>query len=102
MKRKYPPEDLWVLTYSDEELTAMIKTLRSNGIKVYLSLAFENHGSEQADDPAKQVSRGMFGIPNAWQWDTYPAQEHWPWDLEHPDHENFVAEFWQSSRTRPN
>jgi hypothetical protein len=38
----------------------------------------------------------MFGIPNAWQWDTYPAQEHWPWDLEHPDHENFVAEFWQS------
>jgi len=96
VKRKYPPGDLFILTYSDEELTAMIQTLHANGIKVYLTLAFENHGPDQSDDPVKQVHRAMFGRPNAWQWSEYPPQEYWPWDPAHPDHETFVAEFWQS------
>ena len=80
VKRKYPPGDLFILTYSDEELTAMIQTLHANGIKVYLTLAFENHGPDQSDDPVKQVHRAMFGRPNAWQWSEYPPQEYWPWD----------------------
>jgi len=95
-KRKYPPVDMFILTYFDEELTAMIETLHANGIKVFLTLAFENHGVGEVDDPEKQVSRGMFGIPNAWQWEEFPTQENWPWDPSHPDHESFVAEFWQS------
>ncbi|MEE4296989.1 MAG: hypothetical protein V2J20_10310, partial [Wenzhouxiangella sp.] len=97
VKRKYPPEsgDL-IPTYTDEQLTTMVNFLRSNGFKVFLTLAFENTSIAEVDDPNLYVDRNILGAPFVYQWSELVEPENWPWDPAHPDHDTFVSAFWQS------
>ena len=78
-------------TFSDQALTVMINTLRNNGFKVYLTLAFD------FDPPTEfPVARWQLGDPKMAIEDANILPENWPWALDHPNHSTFVADFWQS------
>lgn len=79
----------FILTFTDEVLRTIIREFRSRGIDVYVTLAFET----EEDLEAKVPSRWMLGLP--WLDLGFQAEE-WPWLPGHPNHENFVAEFWSS------
>ena len=71
----------------------MIRAFHQHGFCVYLTLSFEGQEAEQAEHP---VDGAQIGEPNAARWDDRILPEYWPWALDHPDHERFVAEFWES------
>ena len=78
-------------TFTDEALTIMIDTLHQHGFSVYLTLAFDY------DDPIEYpVQRWQLGDPNMLIEDPNMPPENWPWALDHPNHNSFVAEFWQT------
>ncbi len=83
----------FISTFTDEALTIMIDALHQHGCNVYLTLAFETNGADDAKHPVK---RWQLGDPNMPREDTNILPENWPWALDHPDHERFVAEFWQT------
>ena len=78
-------------TFTDEFLREMIRTFHQNGICVFLTLAFEANEAEQAAHP---LYRSYLGEPTPMRDDERIQPEFWPWALDHPDHERFVAEFW--------
>ena len=91
-----------VPTWRDDSLRQVIRELREHGFKVYVTLAFEAHEAETA---ARPVSRHLLGDPapphtggappdEGWRGQISP--ENWPWRPDHPDHERFVREFWQT------
>lgn len=80
-------------TFTDEQLTLMVNTLRGAGYKVYFTLAFDYEADQVTPYP---VARWQLGDPNMPDEDPSILPENWPWDPNHPDHATFVAEFWQS------
>ena len=84
-------EGTQIPTFTDEALTIMIDTLHQHGFSVYLTLAFDY------DDPIEYpVQRWQLGDPNMPVEDPNILPENWPWALDHPNHDSFVAEFWQT------
>lgn len=80
-------------TFQDEDLVRLITHLRQHGFHVYLTLAFEDQESQRATRP---VFRWQLGDPNAVTNGEIKQLENWPWDPRHPNHTDFVQQFWQS------
>ena len=80
-------------TFTDATLEGLIRAFRQRGFKVYLALVFEIF---EAEASARPVSRWQLGDPNMPDEDPSVLPENWPWDLDHPNHTAFVAEFWQT------
>jgi hypothetical protein len=76
-------------TFTDEVLRTIIREFVSRGIDVYVTLAFE----VEPEPGSKKPERWMLGLP--WLDGGFQAAE-WPWLPGHPDHANFVAQFWSS------
>ena len=85
--------DVQIPTFTDDFLKKAIRTFHQYGICVYLTLAFEAHEAEQAEHP---LYRWDLGDPTLAEGTPNVLPEFWPWALDHPDHERFVAEFWQT------
>ena len=85
------------LSFSDDALRQMIREFRNQGVDVYLTLAFEAPAAASAERP---VWRWQLGDPGAADGgpccDSGIRPEFWPWRPDHPDHERFVAEFWET------
>ena len=93
VERVYTGLDRSIATFPDESLIGLIRSYRQRGIDVYLTLAFE---IQDAEDAAHPVSRWQLGDPNMPDEDPKVLPAFWPWDPEHPDHERFVGQFWES------
>ena len=100
--------DLDVPTFTDDALRQIMREFRAHGFDVYLTLAiesFENLTDTSAEHPLKRWQLGDPGDAEAGvpldhvycpecAWPIRP--EYWPWRPSHPEHERFVAEFWES------
>ena len=91
-----------VPTWRDESLRQVIREFRDHGFDVYMTLAFEAH---EAEASARPLHRGQLGDPAPphtggvppGEWPTGPIKpENWPWRTDHPDHQRFTAEFWET------
>ena len=82
-------EDL-IDTFTDEVLRQIVRELKSNDFEVYLTLAFEAHSAEQSARPVERQHLGLPNVPDG------VRSEHWPWRPDHPDHQRFIAEFWET------
>jgi hypothetical protein len=91
VERKYT--DVVVPTFTDDFLRELIQSFHQHGICVYLTLAFEPFEAEASDRP---VYRWQLGGPTPIFDDGQILPEFWPWAIDHPEHERFVAEFWES------
>ena len=76
--------------FTDEVLRQIVRELKSNDFEVYLTLAFEAHSAEQSARPVKRWQLGLPDVPDG------VRSEHWPWRPDHPDHQRFIAEFWET------
>ena len=94
--------DVDTTTYSDDALRQMIREFRNHGINVYLTPAFQAFEAETATHP---VCRWQLGDPGGANTGVPPdppdacaliLPEFWPWQPDHPDHDRFVAEFWET------
>lgn len=94
--------DVDISTFSDEALRQLIREFTDQGIDVYLTLAFEAHEAETA---ARPVRRWQLGDPAPGPGGVPPDDpvvyglilpENWPWRPDHPDHQRFVAKFWET------
>jgi hypothetical protein len=85
--------DVQVPTFKDEVLVAAFREFRKHGFNVYLTLNFDPAESRTAAHP---VERYQMGCPQAYIDDSRIQSANWPWALDHPDHERFVSEFWQT------
>ena len=75
----------------------MIRGVPESRIDVYLTLAFEAHAAENAQRPVRRWQLGDSGDSDGGPCcDSGILPEHWPWRPGHPDHERFVAEFWET------
>ncbi len=84
-------------SFSDAALRQMIRELRRQGIDVYLTLAFSAHEAETAARPVRRWQLGDSGAPDGGPCcNSGIRSEFWPWRPDHPDHERFVAEFWET------
>jgi hypothetical protein len=84
-------EELQIPTFPDDALRALVQKFRQHGFNVYFHVAFES--GAHSDMP---VQRWQLGDPFAAQDDASIQPQNWPWALDHPQHDAFVAEFWQS------
>lgn len=91
VERKYSGVN--IPTFSDDFLRKLIRAYHQHGICIYLTLAFEAQEAEMAEHP---VSRWQLGGSIPISDDGRSMVEFWPWALDHPDHDRFVAEFWES------
>lgn len=76
-------------TFTDQQLSALIGPLREHGFNVYMTLALDTYPWEA--NPA-----GAFGNPNP---DSYWGgidHSEWRWNPSHPEHETFLAEFFET------
>ena len=106
LERMY--SDVRVQTFSDDAVRQIIREFRAHGFNVYMTLAIESFEQEDELDaverPAPRFQLGDPGYP-----DTGVPDDHlfctcarqidpdfWPWRPSHPEHERFVAEFWES------
>ena len=85
-----------ITTYSDAALRQMIREFRSHGMVV----AFE---ANEARTAARPLHRLQLGDPGREETGVPPdtffeviRPEFWPWRPDHPDHQRFVAEFWET------
>ena len=92
--------DRQVPTWEDDTLRQVLREFRERGFNVYMTLAFEAHEAERSSRP---VQRWQLGDPAPPHTGGVPpgegpamAPENWPWRPDHPDHERFVAEFWET------
>ena len=69
-------------TFSDRAIRQLVREFRAHGIDVYLTLAF---GMDEG--------RYLMGYPLTPRGMTADA---WPWHVDHPEHESFIAEFWRT------
>jgi len=97
VERVYSP-DVDSPTFSDVALRQLIREFQRHGIHVYLTLAFE---AVEADIAARPVHRIELGDPGDPQTGVPVGSqgilpEFWPWSPDHPDHQRFVAEFWET------
>ncbi len=91
VERVYSEVD--IPTFTDENLIRMIDHLQKHGFRVYLALAFEDQESQKATRP---VRRWQLGDPNAVINGEVKNFQDWPWAPNHPNHTQFVEEFWQT------
>lgn len=68
----------------------MIRDFRDHGIEVYLTLALSDYEAGESAHPAHRCQLGHPDPPH----NILP--ENWPWRPDHPDHQRFVAEFWET------
>ena len=100
--RVYSPDMVDISTFSDKALRQLIREFSDQGINVYLTLAFEAHEAETAERPVQRWQLGDPAGPNSGgvpccDPDGYGIlPKFWPWRPDHPDHERFVAEFWET------
>ena len=97
-----------VPTFSDDAIRQVIREFRVHGFNVYMTLAIESFETEDELDavehPAPRFQLGDpgypdTGVPDDHLYCTCARRIHpdfWPWRPSHPDHERFVAEFWES------
>ena len=97
-----------VQTFSDEAVRQIIREFRAHGFNVYMTLAIESFEQEHELDavkhPAPRFQLGDpgyadTGVPDDHLYCTCARQidpDFWPWRPSHPDHDLFVAEFWES------
>ena len=108
VERVYSSEldrDRWHIrtpTFADDVLRQFIREFREHGINVYLTLAFEAHEAETADRPVRRWQLGDPGHPETGVPFDDPdvfgriLPDYWPWRPNHPDHQRFVTEFWDT------
>ena len=100
VERVYSAVD--IPTFSDAVLRQLIREFRSHGIDVYLTLAFEAGEAETAARPVRRWLLGDPGDPQTGVPEGDPAvfgvilPDFWPWRPGHPDHQRFIAEFWET------
>ena len=91
-----------VPTWRDGTLRQVIREFREHEFNVYMTLAFEAHEAEMS---ARPVHRWQLGDPAPPHTGGVPpddatagliAPENWPWRPDHPDHQRFTAEFWET------
>ena len=94
--------DAEVSTFSDDVLRRLIREFHSHGLNVYLTLALQDEEAVTAARPAWRWQLGDPGTPETGVPPEDPAvfgkilPEFWPWRPDHPDHQRFVAEFWET------
>ena len=90
--------DVDIPTFSDTVLRQLLQEFRGHGINVYLTLAFQAHEAETSTRPVRRWELGDPGDPETGVPDTAEGlvPEFWPWRPDHPDHQRFVAEFWET------
>ena len=95
-------DDVEIPTFPDEALRQFIREFKDQGIDVYLTLAFESMEAENAERPVRRWQLGDPGVAETGVPPEDPeifgriAPEDWPWRPDHPDHQPFVAEFWET------
>jgi len=83
--------DVFIPTFPDDVLRSLIQRFRQHGFNVYIHMAFESGASGE-----HPVQRWQLGDPRAHEEDDAILPQFWPWRVDHPDHSQFVAEFWQT------
>ena len=84
-------------SFSDDVLRQAIREFRAGGIDVYLTLAFEAQAAESAERPVHRWQLGDSGDDEGGPCcDSGIQPDFWPWRPSHPEHQAFVAEFWES------
>ena len=83
--------DAFIPTFSDDVLRKLIQRFRQHGFNVYIHMAFESGAAGE-----HPVLRWQLGDPFAHAEDDNISPEFWPWRTDHPQHQQFVAEFWQT------
>lgn len=84
-------------TFPDDAIRQFVRDLRAHGLNVYMTLAFEDHLSVNASRPVQRWQLGFPGDPSSDHFGDDPIPpEHWPWLPDHPDHDRFVSEFWET------
>jgi len=83
--------DVFIPTFTDDTLRELIRAFRRHGFNVYIHMAFESGAGGE-----HPVQRWQLGDPMAADEDPNISPEYWPWRVNHPDHQQFVAEFWQT------
>lgn len=78
-------------TFPEPAIRQFIRDMRAVDIDVYVTLAIDDHEASMAERPVRRWQLGHPGDPGHGV-----LPEHWPWRPEHPDHESFVSEFWES------
>ena len=99
---------LWETDRTQPLVPLRYREFRAHGFNVYMTLAIESFEKEDELDavehPAPRFQLGDpgypdTGVPDDHLYCTCARQIHpdfWPWRPSHPDHERFVAEFWES------
>ena len=77
--------------FSDGAIRQFIRDLTAEDIDVYVTLAFNDHESANSARPARRWQLGYPGDPGGGV-----LPEHWPWRPDHPEHDRFVSEFWET------
>lgn len=80
-------------TITDENFFYLMQRLQDAGINTYLTVAFEDLPS--GTSPHRWLLGSDYTLA-----EDYVDEEDWAWDPDHPDHESFIAEFWQSYAAR--
>lgn len=83
--------DALIPTFSDDVLRKLIQRFRQHGFNVYIHMAFESGAAGE-----HPVQRWQLGDPFAHTEDDNISPEFWPWRTDHLQHQQFVAEFWQT------
>ena len=83
------------ISFPDDVLRQLIREFRSHGINVYLTMNIDDTEAAIAARPAHRYDLGEPYIPGGSSEGTV-LPEFWPWRPDHPDHERFVAEFWET------
>ena len=77
--------------FSDMALRQFIRDMKAEDIDVYVTLALTDEEASRAERPVQRWQLGDSGDPGGGV-----RPEYWPWRPDHPDHERFVSEFWES------
>ena len=78
-------------TFPEPAIRQFVRDLRAEDIDVYVTLAIDDWEARQASRPVWRWQLGDPGDPGRGV-----RLEYWPWRPDHPDHERFVSEFWES------
>lgn len=84
--------------FTDEELVALIRRLKDDGLHVYVVSSFAGLGFEE---DGTGMHRYELGNPDGYKWLLSTTGDGtrvdlWPWHPTHPDHSRFVAEFYRT------
>lgn len=79
-------------TFTDNVLNSVLEKLKSENLKVFVTLAFE---IQEAKDSPYPLERWQLGYPDIYNSSSI-LLENWPWALDHPDHTEFLKSFFNS------